>query len=232
MAMAKGRTFGRRQGVEYLKRSASSCCTWFARRGLHQALCVGRPASADFEKFDSLVMSHPDCAALGPADPARIRYIVRSEQVMAFVEQRPSPSARAGLDGAAGARELTSDDGRSSTRDTPSAWQAGATPTCAASGFRHQERVPCSRFNPSSPAFSLHVQDRVRGVQLVLQGCASSARTFASSRLRSAGFAPRFFAANPAASPCAAPCAIRCELYNPSVAGLCAAIRSAADTLR
>ena len=31
---------------------------------------------------------------------------------------------------------------------------------------RHQERVPCSRFNPSSPA---HVQDRVRGVQLVLQ---------------------------------------------------------------
>ena len=34
----------------------------------------------------------------------------------------------------------------------------------------HQQRVPCSRFNPSSPGyFSLYVQDRVRGVQLVLQ---------------------------------------------------------------
>ena len=48
--------------------------------------------------------------------------------------------------------------------------------------------------------------------------CASSARTFASSGLRSAGFAPRFFAANSRSEPLhrALRQAVRCELYNPS----------------
>ena len=48
--------------------------------------------------------------------------------------------------------------------------------------------------------------------------CASSARTFASSGLRSAGFAPRFFEANFRSEPLrrALRQAVRCELYNPS----------------
>ena len=47
---------------------------------------------------------------------------------------------------------------------------------------------------------------------------ASSSRTFASSGLRSAGFAPRLFEANPCSEPFrrALRQAVRWELYNPS----------------
>ena len=124
--------------------------------------------------------------------------------------------------GLAGARELTSDDGRRSPVTRPVLGRPAPRPTCARKRLdRHQERVPCSRFNPSSPA-TFPCTSRI--VCAVCNSCsrratcASSARTFASSGVRSAGFAPRFFAANSRSEPLrrALRQAVRCELYNPS----------------
>ena len=70
--------------------------------------------------------------------------------------------------------------------------------------------------------FSLHVQERVRGVRLVVQASNlrhTSARTFASTGLRLAGFAPGVFAANSRSEPLSRRSgagAVRCELYNRS----------------
>ena len=124
------------------------------------------------------------------------------------------------LDGAAGARELTSDDGRSSPVDTPSAWQAGATPTCAASGWTAiKSAYPCSRFNPSSPATFPwgRVQDRVRGVQLMLQASALDASSARKLRIQRVAFGRFQRRASSRPTPAASPCicalrqAVRCE---------------------
>ena len=114
---------------------------------------------------------------------------------MAFVEQaspRPPPahgrrsagrrahrgSARArlhtapgrALDGAAGARELTSDDGRRSPVTRPVLGRpAPRRPAPQAVGPRSRARSVFEVQSQQPGNFSLHVQDRVRGVQLVLQ---------------------------------------------------------------
>ena len=157
-------------------------------------------------------------------------------QVMAFVEQRRHDlrrrtvdeargrrahrgSARArlhtapgrALDGAAGARELTSDDGRSSPVTRPVLGRpAPRRPAPQAVGPRSRARSVFEVQSQQPGNFSLHVQDRVRGVQLVLQ--ASHLRLErAHLRIQRVAFG-RFRAALlrgqlPAASPCAAPCA-------------------------
>ena len=86
---------------------------------------------------------------------------------------------------------------------------------------RHRERGARSRFNPSSPAtFPCTTRIVCAACNSCSRRatCASSARTFASSGLRSAGFAPRFFEANSHSEPLrrALRQAVRCELYNPS----------------
>ena len=119
------------------------------------------------------------------------------------------------------ARELTSDDGRSSPVTRPvlgrpaprrPAPQAVGPPSRARSVFEVQSQQPGS--------FSLHVQDRVRGVQLVLQ--ASHLRLErAHLRIQRVAFG-RFRAAllrgqlpQRALAPRLRQ-AVRCELYNPS----------------
>ena len=121
------------------------------------------------------------------------------------------------LDGAAGARELTSDDGRSSpvTRPVlgrPAPRRAVGPRSRARSVFEVQSQQPGN--------FSLHVQDRVRGVQLVLQ--ASHLRLErAHLRIQRVAFG-RFRAALLRGQLPREPLrralrqAVRCELYNPS----------------
>ena len=104
-------------------------------------------------------------------------------------------------------RELTSDDGRSSPVTRPVLGRpAPRRPAQRKRLDRDQERVPCSRFNPSSPA-TFPCTSRI--VCAVCNSCsrratcASSARTFASSGLRSAGLrADASSRPTPAASPC------------------------------
>ena len=69
---------------------------------------------------------------------------------------------------------------------------------------RHQQSVPSSRLNPNSPATFPCTSRIVRAVCNSFSKrttCASSSRTLASSGLRAAGFAPRFFGASPRSEP-------------------------------
>ena len=117
-----------------------------------------------------------------------------------------SHSARAGVGRGCHARDWTSTTVEARP-DTPSAWQAGATPTCAASGWTAQERVPCSRFNPSArQLFPARPGSCARWQLGSRRALAPRARAASHPAGCVGRFAPRFFAPTPAASPCAAPC--------------------------
>ena len=137
--------------------------------------------------------AHVDCAARGPADsrpgsdtssapstgsgrrraalprppPAHGRRSVGRRAHRGPARARLHTAPGRALDGAAGARELTSDDGRRSPATRPALGRPAPHRPPPPTALRSAVGGTIETDKPGN--FSLHVQNRVRGVQLVLQ---------------------------------------------------------------
>ena len=152
------------------------------------------------------------------ASPRSRRRTVRARATSTsrICSRSASHSARAGVDGAAGARELTSDDGRRSPVTRPVLGRP-APRTCAASGwtaidaFRVRGSIPAARqLSPCTSRIVCAVCNSAPGEPLAPRARAPShpagcVRPVSRRALR--GQLPQR---------ALAPEAVRCELYNPS----------------